>query len=333
MAVYTHLSAEDLAQLIAAYDVGELVSAKGIAEGVSNSNWLVETTGADGSGARFILTMYERRIDMRDLPFFLGLLDHLSAAAVPVPRTIHDREGAAYRAVDGKAVALIEFLPGVSVDRPSVAQARAVGTALAQMHVAARHFDGTRENDLDVAASALTLRARGAPALAGIDPELPQAIARAEKLGAEWPTDLPRSIIHSDLFPDNVLMRGDRVSGMIDFYFACEGAMAYDLAVTHAAWAFASRDGAFDADIGTGLVDGYERVRPLDDRERDALPLLAQGACLRFVASRAEDWIDTPPDAHVRRKDPMEFVRRWNFYAEQGAKAFGRRGSAAKRFP
>jgi homoserine kinase type II len=316
VAVYTHLGAEELAELIAHYDVGALISAQGIAEGISNSNWLVETTGG-----RFILTMYERRIETADLPFFLGLLDHLSANGCAVPRTIHDRGGAAWREVEGKAVALIEFLPGVSVDRPTAAQAHAVGVALAETHLAAQSFNLHRANTLDPGASAAALVRCGSEALSANDPALPDAIERAEQVRDRWPQDLPRSICHTDLFPDNVLMLGERVGGMIDFYFACDEAMAYDLAVTHAAWSF-GRDGAFRADVGARLLAGYESVRPLAFAERAAMPLLAQGACLRFVASRAEDWLDTPPDALVTRKDPMDFMRRLQFYAEAGESAF-----------
>lgn len=322
MAVYTHLAAEALAGLIAEYDVGALVSAKGIAEGVSNSNWLIETTGSSGNGARFILTMYERRIELSDLPFFLGLLDHLSAGGCPVPRTIHDRAGAAYRLLNGKAVALIEFLPGVSIDRPDPAQAHAVGAALAQMHMAALEFPHGRVNSLDLAANLATLAACGPASLGLIDPSLPGYVARGRELLDAWPSGLPQSIIHSDLFPDNVLMLGDGVSGMIDFYFACSGAMAYDLAITHAAWSFERGGARYRPDIGAALMRGYESVRPLEPAERRAMPVLAQAACLRFVASRSEDWIDTPADAHVTRKDPMDFVRRWDLYRELGDKAF-----------
>jgi homoserine kinase type II len=317
VAVYTHLAAEDLAALVAEYDVGELVSAKGIAEGISNSNWLIET-----SAGRFILTMYERRIETRDLPFFLGLLDHLSARGCPVPRTIHDRSGAAWREVDGKAVALIEYLPGISVGRPTAGQARAVGAALAETHLAARDFPLHRGNTLGPDATAASLAECGWERLAGIGPVLADTIALAAEIRDRWPQGLPRSVCHTDLFPDNVLMLGAKVGGMIDFYFACDEAMAYDLAVTHAAWSFDQSGGQFKPAVGTALVAGYESVRPLDESERAALPLLAQGACLRFVASRAEDWLETPAGALVTRKDPLDFVRRLQFYAETGEGAF-----------
>ena len=305
MAVYTVLGAEVLADLIARYDVGDVVSAKGIAEGISNSNWMIETTGSNGNGARFILTMYERRIDLADLPFFLGLLDHLAARGCAVPATIHDSDGARWRELGGKAVALIEYLPGVSPTLATPAQAQAVGAALARVHLAARDFPLERRDRLDPGANLAALDRCGGARLASIGGDLEQALARAQTVVDRWPADLPRSIIHSDLFPDNVLMLGDRVTGLIDFYFAASGMMAYDLAVTHAAWCFDPAGTQFAPTLGHALVAGYESIRSLEPAERAALPLLAEGACLRFTASRAEDWLDTPPGAQVTRKDPI----------------------------
>lgn len=323
MAVYTHLGAHDLAGLIAHYDVGELISAKGIAEGVSNSNWLIETSGRDGNGARFILTMYERRIEPGDLPFFLGLLDHLAEGGCPVPRTIHDRSGAAYRMIDGKAVALIEFLPGVSVDRPTARQAFSVGEALARIHIAAGSFQQSRMQTLGLAAWDRTIHDCGRDALAGIDPALPDiAFDELSFLAGSWPGGLPYGVCHCDLFPDNVLILGDQVSGLIDFYFAATDFFAYDLAVTHAAWSFSMDGRQFRNGVSKSLLAGYESIRPLSEYERDVLPVLARGACMRFISSRADDWLNTPPDALVTRKDPMDFVRRLEFYREAGAAEF-----------
>jgi homoserine kinase type II len=318
MAVYTHLGAEDLARLIGEYDVGELVSAKGIAEGVSNSNWLVETSGSGDSGTRFILTLYERRIDYADLPYFLDLLDHLAAKACPVPRTMHDRDGASFRMVEGKAAALIEFLPGVSPTKPTAEQARSVGAVLAELHLAARDYPRSRANVMDFAASAAILDACGAERLATIHRDLPAMLAPAHAAAALDLAALPQSQTHTDLFPDNVLMLGDRVTGLIDFYFACTGPMVLDLAVTHAAWCFDPAN-RFQPSLGGELIAGYESIRPLESAERAAFAEVAKGACLRFVASRAEDWLDTPDDALVTRKDPMQFVQRWHFYDQAGA--------------
>lgn len=318
MAVYTQLGAEDLKNLIAQYDVGELRSAKGIAEGVSNSNWLVET-----SEDRFILTMYEARTDISDLPFFLGLLDHLAQNGCPVPRTIHDNDGAAYRMVAGKPVALIEFLPGVSVERPDPAQARAVGAALASTHLAAQDFDMTRANAMGLAAWHSLFDDCSSEGLASIDPALPDFVARELAfLDDEWPQDLPRGPIHADLFPDNVLMLGSEVSGLIDFYFACNDFLAYDLAVTHAAWAFSADGSALNAQVAAALMQGYESIRPLGEAERNALPVLARGAAMRFLSTRCYDWLHRAEGALVTPKDPLAFLRRSQAYANLQNGAF-----------
>jgi homoserine kinase type II len=288
---------------------------------VSNSNWLIETAGRgarDGAvGARFILTMYETRTDIADLPFFLGLLDHLAARHCPVPRTIHDRANRAFRLHEGKALALIEFLPGVSVSEPTAAQARAVGAALAQVHLAAADFPDRRENALGPQGWHALAEACGAEGLASIDPELATLVERElARLDRQWPADLPSSVIHADLFPDNVLMLGDRVTGLIDFYFACNDITAYDLAVTHAAWCFGSDGRRFDPALSRALLAGYAGVRALSGAERAALPILARGAAMRFLMTRAYDWMNTPADAMVTRKDPMAFARRLEFYAD-----------------
>ena len=311
MAVYTQLGATALAEIITAFDVGTLVSAKGIAEGVSNSNWLIET-----DRARFILTMYEQRTDISELPFFLGLLDHLAANGCPVPRTIHDRQGQSHRFHQDKALALIEFLPGVSVNEPNPAQAHAVGAALARVHLAAADFAGTRSNSLGLTDWQALISACGAEGLASIDRGLADlATQELAFLAQNWPQDLPRSVIHADLFPDNVLMLGDAVTGLIDFYFACTDLTAYDLAITHAAWCFSDGGKRFDPAISQALLSGYQATRPLAPQERAQLPILARGAAMRFLATRSYDWLHTAADAMVTRKDPMAFARRLEFYA------------------
>jgi homoserine kinase type II len=319
MAVYTHIGAETMAALISEFDVGTLVSAKGIAEGVSNSNWLLETTGSSASGAqtRFILTMYEFRIDLDELPYFLSLLDHLAERHCPVPRTIHDRQGNLYRRLDGKALAMIEFLPGVSVSDPTPAQAHAVGGALAQMHHAAADFAPIRANGMDLSEWRRLADECGHDGLVTIDPTLAELVeTELPLLAAQWPTDLPRSVIHADLFPDNVLMLGERVTGLIDFYFACNDITAYDVAVTHAAWCFDAEGRNFRPDLSAALLEGYMAVRPLSEAEHAALPILARGAAMRFTMSRAYDWLNTPAGALVTPKDPMAFARRMEFYAD-----------------
>lgn len=316
MAVYTRIGAEDMAAIVDAFDVGTLLSAKGIAEGVSNSNWLLEAQRDGEPPRRFILTMYEERTDVEDLPFFLDLLDHLALRSCPVPRTMHDREGNSHRFHQGKALALIEFLPGVSVSEPTPGQARSVGAALAMVHRATADFPRRRANTMGLATWNQLLRDCGEEGLKSIHPELARIVERELAfIGRGWPQGLPEGVVHADLFPDNVLMLGDEVTGLIDFYFACTDILAYDVAVTHAAWCFSEDGTRFDADISRALLAGYESVRPLLPEERAALPLLARAAAIRFLSTRAFDWMNTPEDALVTPKDPLPFARRLEFYA------------------
>jgi len=309
MAVYTQVSAEALAAFLARYDVGELVSAKGIAEGVENSNYLVDTTAG-----RFILTLYEKRVSAEDLPFFLAMLDHLAARGLPVPPAIKDRGGAAIQTLEGRPACLIAFLPGVSLSHPDAAQAQAAGEMMGEMHRALSDFALERPNDLGPAGWRRLLDRCGRD-LHAIAPDLQARLAAAlDSVLAAWPQGLERSAIHADLFPDNVLMQGSRVTGLIDFYFACTDIRAYDLAVMHSAWAFDGAGEPADAAVGRALIAGYETALPLTPEERAALPVLAQGACLRFALTRAWDWLNTPADALVTRKDPLAYVRRLDWY-------------------
>ena len=310
MAVYTQVSAEALSAFLSRYDVGELVSAKGIAEGVENSNYLVDTTRD-----RFILTLYEKRVAADDLPYFMALLDHLAAKDLPVPPAIKDRDGREIQQLAGRPACLIRFLPGVSLSCPTPAQALAAGAALGELHRAVADFAPTRANSMGIG-SWRPLLGRCGASLDDIAPGLHATLGRAlDRVEAHWPADMARCAIHADLFPDNVLMLGERVTGLIDFYFACTDLRLYDLAVTHTAWSFDASGANYDAAVGDALVAGYARHFPLTDADRAAFPILAQGACIRFALSRAWDWLNTPADALVTRKDPLAYVRRLEHYA------------------
>ncbi|UUL81390.1 homoserine kinase [Sphingomonas qomolangmaensis] len=316
MAVYTQVSAESLSAFLAKFDVGELVSAKGIAEGVENSNYLVETTRD-----RFILTLYEKRVSVGDLPFFLSLLDHLAADGNPVPPAIPDREGQTIHTLEGRPACLIRFLSGVSVSHPTPAQARAAAQALGRMHASLATFEGVRANGLGASHWRPLLDQCG-ESMNQIAPGLYDRVARSlDAVLADWPSDLAVAAIHADLFPDNVLMLGDRITGLIDFYFACTDIRAYDLAVMHSAWGFDAQGNPLDPAIGRALVAGYADSFALTPQERAALPVLARGACIRFLLTRAWDWLNTPAGALVTRKDPLAYLRRLDWY-ESNPKAF-----------
>jgi len=323
MAVYTHVPAEQMAAFLTRYDTGHLVSAKGIAEGVENSNYLVETQREDDasgvSSERFILTLYEKRVDEADLPFFMDLLDHLAKGGCRVPRFISDKNGQKLQQLAGRPACLIEFLSGISVTEPTPTQAEAAGRALGDLHVAAKGFGQQRRNALDLPGWHDLADKCGAD-LDDILPGLANRVAEElHFLEANWPTGLELSTIHADLFPDNVLMDGDRVTGLIDFYFSCTDIRAYDLAITHTAWCFSADGATFHEERAHKMAQGYDAAHGLTDEERAAFPILCRGAALRFLLTRAYDWINTPADAMVTRKDPLAYLRRLDFYKNANA--------------
>jgi homoserine kinase type II len=308
MAVYTDVGEEELAAFLAAYDLGTLLSYKGIAEGVENTNFLLHT----GAG-HFILTLYEKRVARGDLPFFLGLMGHLAERGITCPQPVKMRSGEALGELAGRPAAIFTFLEGVSVRRPHVAHCAAVGRALAGLHLAGRDFKLHRRNALSLdgwRALVESADARADTVTAGLG----QLInAELRHLSANWPAELPRGIIHADLFPDNVFFLGESLSGLIDFYFACDDILAYDLAICLNAWCF-EVDGSYNVTKGKALLSGYVEGRALSADELLALPLLARGAALRFLLTRLVDWLDVPAGALVRPKDPLEYLKKLRFH-------------------
>jgi len=304
MAVYTDISDDELDGLLADFDLGEAVSFKGIAEGVSNSNFLLET-----DKGRFILTIFEKRTNPNDLPFFLGLMDWLSTHDYPSAGPVRDRQGRMLKTLRGKPAVIVAFLPGISVRKPTVAHCRAAGEGLGWLHLASEGFPMTRINDLGHAAWAGMFGPLKAEAEA-LKPGLAAVIeGDLAMLAARWPQGLPQGVVHADYFPDNVFFHGQDFAGAIDFYFACTDAYAYDLAVTLNAWCFEA-DGSFNITAARALIAGYEIRRPLSVAERAALPVLAHGAAMRFFLTRLADWGATPAGALVRPKDPLEYERK-----------------------
>lgn len=308
MAVYTEIGTRDLEAFIAEYDIGGLLTSKGIAEGVENSNYLIHT-----EQAHFILTLYEKRVNPDELPFFLELMHHLAGKGVSCPVPVYDRSGQDLRTLAGRPAAMVSFLDGMSVRRPQVKHCALLGRAMAQLHVAGLDFTTSRTNALSVAGWKGLLAQSGGHA----DDIVPGLAAEMEtefnQLQANWPQDLPSGIIHADLFPDNVFFIGDQLSGVIDFYFACTDMLAYDIAICLNAWCFED-DHEFNVTKARALLNGYRQVRTLQPREIAALPLLARGAALRFLLTRVFDWVNTPENALVRPKNPTEYITKMRFH-------------------
>ena len=308
MAVYTEVTSDQLERFLAGYALGGLMSCKGIAEGVENSNFLLHAeTGF------FILTLYEKRVAAGDLPFFLGLMEHLAARGINCPQPVKSRSGTSLGELAGRPAAIVTFLDGVWIKQPAASHCAQLGEALAGLHRAGQDFAMRRPNALSVASWPALFIAAG-PRTDTVSPGLAaETLAELATLEAQWPVGLPEGVIHADLFPDNVFFLQDRLSGLIDFYFACTDALAYDLAVCLNAWCFDAA-GSFDIGRGRALLDGYRAVRPLSAAEVEALPILARGAALRFMLTRLVDWLNVPDGALVKPKDPLEYLSKLRFH-------------------
>ncbi|GJD45804.1 Homoserine kinase [Methylobacterium cerastii] len=318
MAVYTEVSDAALTDFLADYEIGGLLSYKGIAEGVENTNFFLHTTG----GA-YILTLYEKRVRAGDLPFFINLMEHLATRGLACPQPVRNRDGTALGTLCDRPAAIVSFLDGVSVKAPTAHHCAELGQALARLHAAGADFGMRRDNSLSVGAWRPLFDQAASQAdvvSAGLAARTRDDLAWLE---AAWPANLPGGVIHADLFTDNVFFIGDGLSGLIDFYFACTDAFAYDLAICLNAWCF-SPDGTYHRDMGAALIAGYEAVRPLEPAEVEALPILCRGAALRFMLTRLVDWLNVPPGALVQPKDPREYDRRLTFHRQaRDAAAYG----------
>src|SRR6185295_4865851 len=321
MAVYTDVSDEELEAFIGSYAIGALTSFKGIAEGVENSNYLVHT-----EGGRYILTLYEKRVRREDLPYFLGLMQHLSARRISCPLPVKDRSGSTLKELAGRPAALITFLEGLWVRRPNIEHCQGLGEALAHFHLAGTDFPMFRANSLSLPGWRALFDTIGVAA----DEVVPGLAAMIEMelchLDKNWPTELPEGVIHADLFPDNVFFLNDKVSGLIDFYFACNDMLAYDVAVCVNAWCFES-DGSYNVTKARSLIGAYQKARALSAEERKALPILLRGGALRFLLTRLHDWIFRADGALVTPHNPLEYYRKLRFH--QGEKRLGELGIAS----
>src|SRR5215467_3430358 len=318
MAVYTEVSNGDLEAFVGLYDIGQPVSCKGIAEGVENSNFLLSTDRGS-----YILTLYEKRVARDDLPFFLGLMEHLAAKDFVCPTPIRQRSGSALGELCGRPAAIISFLDGMWPRRPTARHCQLLGEALARFHLAGADFPMKRPNDLSLTGWRglfEACRARAHEIQPGLADELARELDLLESL---WPQDLAAGTIHADLFPDNVFFLGDRLSGIIDFYFACTDFYAYDVAVCLNAWCFEPNN-SFNATKARLLIGAYNKVRPVPAAEMAALPLLARGSALRFLLTRLYDWLNHPAGAFVKPKDPLEYLHKLRFHrGVKSAQAYG----------
>ena len=308
MAVYTNVSDDQLIEFLKGYDLGAPTAFKGIAEGVENSNFLLET-----EQGRYILTLYEKRVNEADLPFFIQLIDHLAKGGISCPTPVPNSEGAALGSCAGRPAAIFTFLEGMSVRRPTAHHCAALGEALAAFHQTGQNFTGSRQNSFTLSGMADFYHAIEGD-IATIKTNLPNVIEQElADLQSNWPVGLPTGIIHADLFPDNVFFLSNRISGLIDFYFACRDFLILDVAICLNAWCF-EPDNSFNVTKANRLLASYDKIRPITVEEMEALPLIARAAALRFLLTRTHDWLQPSEGALVAKKNPEEYLRKLKFH-------------------
>jgi homoserine kinase type II len=309
MAVYTKLAHQEVEQFLEQYNINNFKDYKGITEGVENTNYFINTLEQD-----YILTIYEKRVDENDLPFFINLLSNLSENKFPCPKPIANKNNEKINKIKNKNAALVTFLNGQSKNKITSEECFEIGKITAQLHEITKKFNVSRKNNLSIESwqniFEKTIKKK-------ID--LDETIIKKTKnylnfLKDNWPKNLPQGIIHADLFPDNIFFTKNKVSGIIDFYFACNDFFAYEIAICINSICF-DNNSTFNMTKAKNLIDGYSSIRTLSEEEKKFLPILSMGAAMRFFLTRLHDFYHTDNKADVKIKDPFEYFKKIEFHS------------------
>ena len=311
MAVYTKLSENNLRDFFSKYNLGRLLKFQGIQEGIENSNYFVKT-----DSGKFILTVYEKRIEEKDLPFFMGLMKNIFNKNFPSPEPIINKNGNYITEIFGKKAAVVSFLEGASKKNLTPDNCHEVGIYTAKLHMITKNLNIKRTNRLSVNSWRLIYR-KIQRDCSKIYPDLTKIIERnLEIIEDKWPKNIPRGIIHADLFPDNIFFKGNKLTGIIDFYFSCYDFYALEIAICLNALCFEGKNEnlSFNVTKAKKFIDGYSSIRKLTEEEKESLKILCHGAAMRFLLTRVFDYLNLTEDALVKIKDPVEYLKRLEFH-------------------
>ena len=311
MAVYTKLSENNLKDFFSKYNLGKLLKFKGIQEGIENSNYFVKT-----DSGKFILTVYEKRVEEKDLPFFMGLMKNIFNENFPSPEPIINKNGNYITEIFGKKAAVVSFLEGTSKKNLTPGNCHEVGIYTAKLHMITKNLNIKRTNRLSVNSWRLIYR-KIQKDCSKIYPDLTKIIERnLEVIEDKWPKNIPRGIIHADLFPDNIFFKGNKLTGIIDFYFSCYDFYALEIAICLNALCFEGKNEnlSFNVTKAKKFIDGYSSIRKLTEEEKESLKILCHGAAMRFLLTRVFDYLNLTEDALVKIKDPVEYLKRLEFH-------------------
>ena len=311
MAVYTKLSENNLKDFFSKYNLGKLLKFQGIQEGIENSNYFVKT-----DSGKFILTVYEKRVEEKDLPFFMGLMKNIFNKNFPSPEPIINKNGNYITEIFGKKAAVVSFLEGASKKNLTPGNCHEVGIYTAKLHMITKNLNIKRTNRLSVNSWRLIYR-KIQRDCSKIYPDLTKIIERnLEVIEDKWPKNIPRGIIHADLFPDNIFFKGSKLTGIIDFYFSCYDFYALEIAICLNALCFEGKNEnlSFNVTKAKKFIDGYSSIRKLTEEEKESLKILCHGAAMRFLLTRVFDYLNLTEDALVKIKDPVEYLKRLEFH-------------------
>ena len=311
MAIYTKLSENNLKEFFLKYNLGKLLNYKGIQEGIENTNYFIQT-----DKGKFILTVYEKRTEEKDLPFFMGLMRNLFDANFPSPEPIINKNGNYITEISGKKAAVVSFLEGSAKKNLSPDNCHEVGIQAAKLHVITKNLTGKRENSLSVN-SWKKIYKNVQKDCSRIHSNLARIIERnLDEIESNWPKNIPSGIIHADLFPDNIFFKGNNLTGIIDFYFSCYDFYAFEITICLNALCFEGQKEnlSFNVTKAKKFIDGYSTIRKLSEEEKKSLKILCQGAAIRFLLTRVFDYLNLKEGALVKIKDPIEYLKRLEFH-------------------
>ena len=311
MAVYTKLSKNDLENFFSKYNLGKLINYKEIEEGIENTNYFIKT-----EKGQFILTLYEKRVEEKDLPFFIGLMKNLFDKKFPAPEPVINKNGNYISEIKGKKAAVISFLKGRAKNILNPNHCYEVGLYTGKLHLITKDLPGKRNNELSVV-SWRKIYNKVKNNCEKIHPNLTKIIEKNLKIiENKWPKKLPSGIIHADLFPDNIFFDNEKLTGIIDYYFSCKDFYAFEIAICLNALCFEGKNEnlSFNVTKAKKFIDGYSSIRKLSNEEKDSLKILCQGAAMRFLLTRVFDYLNLTEGAIVKIKDPLEYLKRLEFH-------------------
>ena len=311
MAVYTKLSENELREFFLKYNLGKLLSYEGIEEGIENTNYFIQT-----EKGKFILTLYEKRVEEKDLPFFISLMRNLFDKNFPSPEPIINKNGNYISEISQKKAAVVTFLDGRAKKILTPNDCYEVGINTAKLHSITKNLTSKRENKLSVN-SWKKIYTNVKKDCSKIYQKLPEIIEKnLDVIEKNWPKNIPSGIIHADLFSDNIFFKNDKISGIIDYYFSCYDFYAFEIAICLNALCFEGKNEnlSFNVTKSKKFIDGYSSIRKLTEEEKKSLKILCQGAAMRFLLTRVFDYLNLTKGAIVKIKDPLEYLKRLEFH-------------------